>query len=82
MAKRKAKPRFSEDIIYQLDCLLEYAPANNLREYILEIYQCYIIHEHEMLPENFPEMARSLQMLFDFLKHLEREETQRKPSKR
>jgi hypothetical protein len=79
MAKRKAKPRFSEDIIYQLDCLLEYASAQELREYLLEIYHTYIIRQNEMLPENFSRMAESLQVLFEFLKFLEKESN---PSKR
>ncbi|MBS0635862.1 MAG: hypothetical protein JSR37_10410 [Verrucomicrobia bacterium] len=78
----KKKERFSEEVIYQLDCLLEYASAQELREYLLELYQCYIIHEHEMLPANFPEMARSLQILFDFLRVLNQEETQPQPLKR
>ena len=75
MASRKTtRPRFSEDALYQLDCLLEFASAQELREYLFEIYHSYIIHEHEMFPANFPEMARSMQVLFDFLKFMEHEQ--------
>jgi hypothetical protein len=79
MAKRKPKPHFTEDTIYQLECLLEFVSAQDLRDYLLEIYHCYIIRENEMLPENFSRMAESLQVLFDFLKLLEKESN---PTKR
>lgn len=82
MAKRKPKPRFTEDTIYQLDCLLDFVSPHDLREYLFEIYHTYIIRQNEMLPENFSRMAQSLQVLFDFLKFLDKEETHRKPSKR
>jgi hypothetical protein len=85
MARRKAlKPRFTEETIYQLDCLLDFVSAQDLREYLLEIYHTYIVRENEMLPENFSRIAESLQILFEFLKLLEQDEMQRnsKPSKR
>jgi len=75
MARRKApvRPPFTEEAIYRFDNLLEFAAPNELREYLLEIYHHYIIHEHERLPCNFSDMAESMQILFDLLKFLEEE---------
>jgi hypothetical protein len=75
MAKRKSPvpPRLTKENLYQLDCLLDFVSPKDLRDYLLEIYHCYLIRENEMLPENFTRMAESLQVLFDFLKFLEKE---------
>jgi hypothetical protein len=66
-------PRFTEETIYQLDCLLEFVSPGDLREYLFEIYHSYIEHEHERLPSDFRTRAQSLQVLFDFLKFMEEE---------
>jgi len=75
MAHRKApvRPRFTEEALYQLDCLLDFTSAEDLREYLMEIYHHYIIHKHESLPGNFQDMAESIQILFDVLKFMEEE---------
>jgi hypothetical protein len=75
MAIRKPThpPRFTEETMYQLDCLLDFVSAGDLRDYLLEIYHTYIVRENEMLPENFSKIAESLQVLFDFLKFLDKE---------
>jgi hypothetical protein len=63
----------TEETLYRLNNLLQFVSPDDLREYLLEIYHQYIIHEHENLPNNFSEMAGRLQILFDFLKFLEEE---------
>jgi hypothetical protein len=71
--KRPHPPRFTEETMYQLDCLLDFVSAGDLRDYLMEIYHTYIVRENEMLPENFSKIAESLQVLFDFLKFLDKE---------
>ena len=75
MASRKpTRPRFTEEIIYQLDCLFDFVSPHDLREYLLEIYHTYIIRENERLPTDFSRMAESIQILFEVLKFIENED--------
>ena len=74
--RNKPRPRFTEETIYQLDCLFDFVSPEDLREYLLEIYHTYIIRENERLPTDFSRMAESLQILFEFLKIVEKEQMQ------
>lgn len=66
-------PELKEETISRLCNLFDFVSPDELREYLLEIYHSYIIHEHESLPVNFSDMAQSMQVLFDFLKFLDEE---------
>jgi len=71
----------TEETLYRLSTLFEFASPDELREYLLEIYHHYIIHElPESLPNNFSDLAQSMQLLFDFLKFL-KEEMKSEPTK-
>jgi hypothetical protein len=75
MTTQQLYRRFSltPEMIDRLENLIDVVPPDELREYLLEIYHSYIIHEHESLPANFSDMAQSMQILFDFLKFLDEE---------
>lgn len=77
MKKRKnnhyQRPGLSSDMIYQLESLFEFAPPDELREHLIDIYHHYIIHEHEHLPLNFKRVSQSMQVLFELLKSLDAE---------
>lgn len=60
--------KLTEVIVQQLDHTLEFAAPEDYRNTLIEIYHMYLIHEHEMLPANFEEMANHLLFLLDFLK--------------
>lgn len=66
-------PALTEETLYRLNSLFDFVPPHDLREYLLEFYHYYIIHEHESLPNNFSEMAEGMQILFDLLKFMEEE---------
>jgi flagellin-specific chaperone FliS len=83
----KCYPHITPEIIERLDNLLDFTEPGELREYLLEIYHQYILHEHDSLPCNFKELANSMQVLFDFLKFAHEElidkrslSTRREPS--
>lgn len=70
----------TEETLYRLNTLLDFVSPDELREYLLEIYHQYIIHElPDSLPDNFSDLAQSMQLLFDFLKFL-KEEMETEPS--
>jgi hypothetical protein len=66
-------PHVTPEIIDRLNNLLDFTEPGELREYLLEIYHLYIIHEHDSLPCNFKELANGMQILFDFLKFAQEE---------
>lgn len=60
-------------LIWQFDGMLDAVPPAELRENLLEIYQRFIIKEHEFLPLNFQKLADNLYVLLDFLTVAEKE---------
>jgi len=73
--KKHAHRYVTEETAYQLDCLLEYVGAGELREHLLEIYHSYIAREHGF-PDDLPRLAQGMKALIGFLKTAE-EETQK-----
>ena len=70
-------PHVTPEIIYRLNNLLDSVEPGQFREYLLEIYHLYIIHEHDSLPYNFRELADGMLLLFDFLKFAQEELSKR-----
>jgi hypothetical protein len=77
MKKRKNnhyhRPALTPEMISRLETLFDAVTPENLRDYLLEIYHCYIIREHESLPSDFEKMSISMQILLDFLKFAKEE---------
>ena len=65
--------KLTTKIITDLDNLLQFAPPEDLRNTLLEIYHTYIIQEHETLPANFKRMANDLYFIINFLNNAEKE---------
>lgn len=63
----------TQEIIEKLDDLMGCSSARTIRNSLLEVYQQYIIHNHEALPVNFDEIASDFYMLIDFFTQLEEE---------
>jgi hypothetical protein len=59
--------KLSEEIIQQLDHLLDFAPPEEYRNTLIEIYHSYIRHEHHALPIAFDHMANHMSLLTAFL---------------
>ena len=59
--------KLTEYLIWQFDGLLDAMPPADLRDSILEVYQRFLIKEHEFLPNDFNQLASNLYILLDFL---------------
>jgi hypothetical protein len=51
--------RVNENIIMQLDTLLDFAPAKELRNDLLHVLMHYLMHEAETLPSDFKNIAEN-----------------------
>ena len=56
---------------------LEVVPPAPLRDNILEIYQRFLIKEHEFLPVDFQKLSSNLYILLDFLTLADKEMNKR-----
>ena len=65
--------KLTEHLLWQLDGVLESAPPGELRDNILEVYQRFLIKEHEFLPTDFAKLSGNLYILLDFLAIAEKE---------
>ena len=52
--------RITEDVIMRLDSLLEFAPPEELKDNLIEIYHTYIIHANDALPPDFEKFSSNL----------------------
>lgn len=60
--------KLTEEIIQQLDHILHFAPPEEYRNTLIEIYHMYICKEHESLPSEFRAMADHMYFLVDFFR--------------
>jgi hypothetical protein len=60
--------KLNEDIIKNLDDMFSFASPRQYRDALMEIYQTYILHKHQALPEDFHDVAARMNVLMDFLK--------------
>lgn len=67
------KSPISQEVVEKLENLVECSPANSIRSSLMEVYQQYIISNHEALPVNFEEIATDFYMLIDFFTQIEEE---------
>lgn len=65
--------KLTEDVIQRLDHILDFAPPEEYRDTLIEIYHTYIRHEYETLPLTFEEMADQMYFLMEFLSTASRE---------
>ena len=65
--------KLTEYLIWQFDGVLDAVPPGELRDSILEVYQRFLIKEHEFLPVDFKTLASNLYILIDFLTLAEKE---------
>ena len=65
--------KLTEHLIWQFDGVLDAMSPGELRDNILEVYQRFLIKEHEFLPVDFQKLASNLYILIDFLTLAEKE---------
>ena len=65
--------KLTEHLIWQFDGFLDAMPPAELRDNIMEIYQRFLIKEHEFLPLDFKKLASNLYILMDFLTTAQKE---------
>ena len=70
--------KLTEHLIWQFDGVLEAAPPAELRDHLLEVYQRFLIKEHEFLPVDFQKLAGNLYILLDFLTLADKEINKKK----
>lgn len=63
--------KLTNQIITDLDHLISFSSPQAFRKSILEVYQQYIISQHEMLPSDFENIACDFYMLIDFFMRVE-----------
>ncbi|WP_224994949.1 hypothetical protein [Cesiribacter sp. SM1] len=61
----------NQRVIEKLHELLDFTPAGEFRENLLEVYLTYIIFTHEGPPLNFDRIAENMYWLIGFFKHVE-----------
>jgi len=62
--------KLTEDAVKYLDDIFDYSSPEEYRETLIEIYQVYIISEHQSLPQEFERMASQLYFLINFFKKI------------
>ncbi len=60
----------TEDAVKYLDDIFDYSSPEEYRETLIEVYQVYIMHEHQSLPQEFEHMAAHLYFLINFFKKI------------
>jgi len=65
--------KLTEEAVKYLDDIFDYSSPEEYRETLIEIYQVYIISEHQSLPHEFERMASQLYFLINFFKKIGRE---------
>jgi len=63
----------NEEMVLHLHTLLRFHRPTILYHTLLELYQRYVINEHDALPINFDDIAATVYVLSEFLKDLEDE---------
>jgi hypothetical protein len=62
--------KLTEEMIQQLDHIFDFAPPEEYRNTLIEIYHTYLIHEHDGFPINFDEMSGHMYFLIDFFRRV------------
>jgi hypothetical protein len=62
--------KLTEEVIQRLDDIFDYSSPEEYRETLIEVYQVYIMHEHQSLPQEFEHMAAHLYFLINFFKKI------------
>jgi hypothetical protein len=57
--------------IREINKLLEFAPPEDLRNNLIEMYHTYIMQQHHALPVNFETMSGQMFILLETLKRLQ-----------
>jgi hypothetical protein len=65
--------KLTEDAVKYLDDIFDYSSPEEYRETLIEVYQVYIMHEHQSLPQEFEHMAAHLYFLINFFKKISAE---------
>lgn len=72
IAALNANPQRRDALLRSLENLFTAAPPDQLRDTLIEIYQIYIMKEHEHgFPLHFPTMATHIFILLDSLREIE-----------
>jgi|GEM_PF-7046535 len=64
-------PQNREALLSAIENLFTAAPPDKLRDTLIEIYQMYILHEHNTFPIHFSSMAGHMLILLDTLRQIE-----------
>jgi len=62
--------KLTDEAIQYLDDIFDYSSPEEYRDTLIEIYQVYIISEHQSLPREFEHMASHLYFLINFFKKI------------
>lgn len=62
----------NQEVIEKLHELLDFTPAQEFRENLLEVYLTYIIFTNEGPPINFDRIAENMYWLIGFFKHADK----------
>jgi hypothetical protein len=62
--------KLTDEAIQYLDDIFDYSSPEEYRETLIEVYQVYIMHEHQSLPQEFEHMAAHLYFLINFFKKI------------
>jgi hypothetical protein len=65
--------KLTEDAVKYLDDIFDYSSPEEYRETLIEVYQVYIMREHQSLPQEFEHMAAHLYFLINFFKKISAE---------
>ena len=65
--------KLTEVAVKYLDDIFDYSSPEEYRETLIEVYQVYIMHEHQSLPQEFEHMAAHLYFLINFFKKISAE---------
>jgi hypothetical protein len=65
--------RVNMEIIMHLDVLLDFAPPQELKNDLLNVFMHFLMHEGDALPEDFKDVTQNYLMLFDWLDTVDEE---------